>query len=96
MNHNHAPHQIPGQSPQKDGGFWRSRYAIGLLVFGAIAGYFLWTEHRAHLTQWWPYAILLLCPLMHVFMHGGHGGHGGHGNDKNAETSQQNDDQRRS
>jgi hypothetical protein len=21
---------------------------------------------------------LLLCPLMHVFMHGGHGGHGGH------------------
>ncbi|MBV1898563.1 MAG: DUF2933 domain-containing protein, partial [Cycloclasticus sp.] len=22
--------------------------------------------------------LLALCPLMHVFMHGGHGGHGGH------------------
>ena len=96
MSHNHAPHQIPNHGAQKEGGFWRSRYAIGLLVIGAVAGYFLWTEHRAHLWQWWPYAILLLCPLMHVFMHGGHGGHGGHGNDKNAGTSQQNDDQRRS
>jgi hypothetical protein len=25
-----------------------------------------------------PYLLLLACPLMHVFMHGGHGGHGGH------------------
>ncbi len=93
MNHNHAPHQIPGQHTQKDGSFWRSRYSIGLLVIGAVAGYFLWTEHRAHLSQWWPYAILLLCPLMHVFMHGGHGGHGGNAN---GQTSQHDDDQRRS
>jgi len=93
MSHNHSPHQIPGQHTQKDGSFWRSRYSIGLLVIGAVAGYFLWTEHRAHLSQWWPYAILLLCPLMHVFMHGGHGGHGGNAN---GGTSQQDDDQRRS
>jgi hypothetical protein len=93
MSHNHAPHQIPGQHTQKDGSFWRSRYSIGLLVIGAVAGYFLWTEHRAHLSQWWPYAILLLCPLMHVFMHGGHGGHGGNAN---GQTSQHDDDQRRS
>ena len=46
-------------------------------MFGAVAGYFLWTEHRAHLAQWWPYTLLLACPLMHVFMHKGHGGHGG-------------------
>lgn len=77
MNHNHAP-QPPGQRGPNTGGFWRSRYAIGLLVIGAGAGYFLWTEHQAHLAQWWPYAILLLCPLMHVFMHGGHGRPGGH------------------
>ena len=93
MSHNHSPHQIPGQHTQKDGSFWRSRYSIGLLVIGAVAGYFLWTEHRAHLSQWWPYAILLLCPLMHVFMHGGHGGHGGNAN---GQTSQHDDDQRRS
>jgi hypothetical protein len=73
MTHDHASHP---QSVQT-GGFWRSRYAIGLLVFGAVAGYFLWTEHRAHLAQWWPYAFLLACPLMHVFMHKGHSSHGG-------------------
>jgi hypothetical protein len=22
---------------------------------------------------------VLICPLMHMFMHGGHGGHGNHG-----------------
>ncbi|WP_447922180.1 DUF2933 domain-containing protein [Achromobacter aegrifaciens] len=59
------------------GGFLRSPYMIALLVLGGMAGYFLWTEHRAHVSQWWPYALLLLCPLMHVFMHRRHGGHGG-------------------
>jgi hypothetical protein len=49
-----------------------------MLVLGIVAGYFLWTEHRAHLQQWWPYALLLACPLMHVFMHKGHDGHGNH------------------
>lgn len=65
-------------SPHTDrrSGFWRSRYTLGMLVLGIVAGYLLWTEHRAHLQQWWPYALLLACPLMHVFMHKGHGGHG--------------------
>ena len=58
-------------------GFWRSRYAIGLVVFGAIALYFLLSEHRAHLFFALPFLLLLACPLMHVFMHRGHGGHGG-------------------
>jgi hypothetical protein len=59
----------------------RSRTNIALIVFLAIAGFFLFTEHRAHLFGWipyWPYLLLLACPLMHLFMHGGHG-HGGHG-----------------
>jgi hypothetical protein len=49
-------------------------------TFAAIAAYYLLTEHRAHLAGlmgWLPFGLLLLCPLMHVFMHGGHG-HGGH------------------
>jgi hypothetical protein len=29
---------------------------------------------------------LLLCPLMHIFMHRGHGGHGGHGDHKTTAT----------
>lgn len=47
--------------------------------FVAVAGFFLLAEHRAHLLGWLPYLLLLACPLMHWFMHGGHGRHHGHG-----------------
>lgn len=46
--------------------------------FLAVAAFFLWTEHRAHLLGALPYLLILACPLMHLFMHGGHGHHGGH------------------
>ena len=58
-------------------------------TFLALAVFYLGVEHRAHLAgtlRWLPLAILLLCPLMHVFMHKGHGGHGGHGQDRNADA----------
>ena len=71
MNHNHA---LQDAVPTP---FWRSRYAVGLLVLGAIAAYFLLSEHRAHFIGALPLLLLLACPLMHVFMHNGHGGHGG-------------------
>lgn len=45
----------------------------------AVIGFYLYTEHRAHLLGALPWLILLSCPLMHMFMHHGHGGHGGHG-----------------
>ena len=51
--------------------FWRSRLGIGWVVLAAVAGWFLWTEHRAHLLGFLPYLFLLACPLMHVFMHQG-------------------------
>lgn len=41
--------------------------------FVAVAGFFLFTEHRAHLFGVLPYLLLLACPLMHLFH--GHGGH---------------------
>jgi len=47
-----------------------------LLAFLAIAGFFLFTEHRAHLLGVLPLLLLLLvCPLLHLFMHGGGGQH---------------------
>ena len=70
MNHNH-----PDRSSEPPP-FWRSRYAIGLLVMGAVAAYFLLSEHRAHFIYWLPFLLLLACPLMHIFMHHGHGSHG--------------------
>lgn len=58
----------------------RRRFPVASIVlvgFLAIAGFFLILEHRAHLLGWFPFLIILLCPLMHIFMHRGHGGHGG-------------------
>jgi hypothetical protein len=47
-----------------------------LIGFLLVAGFFLWTEHRAHLLGALPYLLLLACPLMHLFHHGhGHGHH---------------------
>lgn len=46
-----------------------------LIGFLLVAGFFLWTEHRAHLLGALPYLLVLACPLMHLFHHG-HGQHG--------------------
>lgn len=53
----------------------RSPTGLVLLAFLAIAAFYLVTEHTAHFFGFLPYALLLLCPLLHLFMHGGHGGH---------------------
>jgi hypothetical protein len=62
-------------------GWFASRANLVMLGFLAIAGYFLVTEHWAHIVPFLPWLFLLACPLMHIFMHGGHGGHGA-GNDR--------------
>ena len=53
----------------------RARTWWAFAGFVAIAGFFLVTEHRAHLYGYWPYLLLLACPLLHMFGHGGHGDH---------------------
>ncbi len=63
--------------------WWRLSFGLVLIGFLAIAGFFLVTEHRAHLLGVLPFLLLLACPLMH-FMHGGHGGHGGSRSRENA------------
>jgi hypothetical protein len=60
---------------------WRSRTGLALLGFIAIAGFFLFTEHRAHLLGALPFVLLALCPLLHLFGHGGHD-HGAEKGDK--------------
>lgn len=56
----------------------RSRWGIALLMLVVIGVFALLREHWAHVAGYWPYLLLLACPLMHVFGH--HGGHGhGHG-----------------
>jgi hypothetical protein len=41
MNQQHQGHEPPSK-------FWSSRYAIGFIVIGSVAAYFLLTEHLAH------------------------------------------------
>lgn len=58
--------------------FWLTPNGLAAMgLIGAVL-YFLLTEHRAHFIYGLPFLILLLCPVMHIFMHRGHGGHGGH------------------
>jgi hypothetical protein len=56
--------------------FWRSTQGMATLFMIGAVSYFLLIEHRMHLFQGLPFLILLLCPVMHLFMHGGHGNHG--------------------
>ncbi|PWU18867.1 MAG: hypothetical protein C5B49_06545 [Bdellovibrio sp.] len=74
QQHNHGP----GRSS--------NLYQIGKWGAIAIIGFFLITEHTAHVIQVLPYLLLLACPLMHIFMHHGHGGHHHHHHADEKET----------
>lgn len=71
----------PFRTGHAPGGRSQRGAAMPWVFFGflLVAGFFFFTEHRAHLMGVLPFFLLALCPLMHFF-HGGHGGHG-HGSD---------------
>ena len=51
------------------------RWSIALVLFLAISGFFLLSEHRAHGFYLLAWLLLLACPLLHFWMHGNHGSH---------------------
>ena len=52
---------------------------VASCVLLSVVAFYLLTEHLQHTLGALPYVVLLLCPLMHLFMHRGHGhGHGQH------------------
>ncbi|HAU0280048.1 DUF2933 domain-containing protein [Legionella pneumophila] len=73
-------HHPKSPKPQKDKGFWSSPSGLMAIIIIGIIGYYLIVEHGAHIASFLgasPLVLLvLLCPLMHLFMHRGHGGHG--------------------
>jgi hypothetical protein len=92
MNHEHRHEPDSSKATHS-----RTKWVfIGFLV---IAAYFLVTEHRAHLYGWLSsygiWLLLLACPLMHLFMHGGHGGHGSHRNDGDESSDTQSKGQKK-
>ena len=70
--HDHSEHHR-----RESESFLTSPAGLVLMAFLAIAGVYLWMEHQAHLLGALVWLPLLVCPLMHLFMHHGHGGHGG-------------------
>ena len=73
---------------QGSGKFFRSKYGLVLVGFLLIAGYFLWSEHEAHILGYLPLILILgLCIGMHFFMHGSHGGGHGGGHKENDHKS---------
>ena len=69
MDHTTHAH---GKSERND-----TRWKWAVAGFLAVAAFFLWTEHGAHLMGALPYLLILACPLMHLLHHRGHG-HGCH------------------
>ena len=78
MSH-HADHQQddPANRKIESRSFWGTPAGLGFVALLGIAGFFLYSEHRAHLFGALPWLLILACPLLHIFMHRGHGGHGG-------------------
>lgn len=74
--------------------FWKSPAGMAFLVAAVVGGFYLFTEHRAHLYGFLPYLLLAACPLMHLFMHHGHH-HGGHHHDRSQGDSRGGSDDRR-
>lgn len=68
MTHDHPDYH----EPQKQPAWWKTPTGIAAIFFFAAGAYFLLTEHTAHVVPYLPWLILLACPLMHIFHHGGH------------------------
>ena len=64
-----------GVQPWQHVGWCPSRTTLVLLGLAAIAVLLLLAGHVDHAVAALPFALILACPLMHLFMHGGHGGH---------------------
>ncbi len=71
-DHRHSHHD--GNSASQES-FWTSRGFIVWLAFLLIAGFLLVSEHRAHILGAALWLLILACPLLHIFGHGGHGHH---------------------
>lgn len=74
MNHDHG--SDPYMSTEAR---YSRRIFIGFVILLAIIGFLMYSEHRVHALGFGLWLLLLACPLLHLFMHGGHGGDGSHG-----------------
>jgi hypothetical protein len=83
-------HSSHSDSSREHENWFFSRTAIATVVALAVIGFLIYTGHSAHLLGFLPYLLILSCPLMHIFMHGGH-----HGHRHNSEHDRKSSDQSR-
>ena len=69
----HDSHFDPDGPPAVS--WWKASSGLVMCGFLLVAGFYLLTEHTAHLFGVLPFLLILACPLMHLFHHHGHGGH---------------------
>ncbi len=55
--------------------WWKSPKGIAILIALAALGVYLIVWHQQHVLGAFPFLLILICPIMHLFMHGGHGHH---------------------
>lgn len=53
--------------------WWKTPKGIAVLIALALLGLYLIIVHQQHVLGALPFLIILLCPLMHFFMHRKHG-----------------------
>lgn len=63
---------------------------LAACVFLAMAVFLLWEEHKVHIMGSLPYLFLLVCPLIHLFMHRGHG-HKEHADENGSSRKEESD-----
>lgn len=68
-NHDSHSMNVPVDKVQRMYPAWKG----AAIMVAVIAGFYVLREHWGHALGIAPYLLLLACPLMHVFMHGGHG-----------------------
>ena len=83
MQHSHHENTEDNNS----GSWLFSRTGIATLVAVSILGFLIYEGHGAHLLGYAPFLLILACPLMHIFMHGGHGQHQAEDKQKDSETA---------
>jgi hypothetical protein len=71
----HAPARQRPEASRWTGLIW-SPFSWILTLGAAFLGVYPLATHTGHIVAALPY-LLLVCPLMHLFKHGGHGHHNG-------------------
>ena len=94
MMHSHGDGGAHNTREHENGKSWLfSRTGVATLVAVSVLGFLIYEGHGAHLLGLLPYLLILACPLMHIFMHGGHQ-HGGGSNRNDNDNKSDNENKK--